>query len=167
MTRKAVSPVVAVVLLIGVAVSMGILVTTWVTHWVTVQTTGVSLSCAVDTNYIIESANYNSTGNNHLRLKITNKGERKIYGFGAVLDNGTLIMRLNSSDPLIEQFVINATNPLEREESEYIIIYLNGTEEEEDIMEYYTTFGSTLVEVRLLNDVCDSVSARTTVINQY
>jgi len=163
MERKGVSPVIAVVLLIGVAVSMGILVTTWVTHWVSFQITEVTMSCSVDTNYIIDSASFNETGDLEIRVKITNKGNREIHSFGAVLDNSTRIMRLNSSDPKIFQYAINASNPLRREESEYVVIYLNDTDEDES----YPEFGSTLSEVKILNDVCDSVSAKTAEITQY
>ncbi len=163
MNKRGVSPVIAVVLLIGVAVSMGILVTTWVTHWVSFQITEVGLSCSVDTNYILEAVTFNLTGDELLRIKITNKGAREIYGFSAILDNGTRIVRLNSTSELIAQDNINDTNPLEREESEYIMIMLNET----DYDEAFPYFGSTLTEVKILNTVCDSVSAKTNQITKY
>jgi len=160
--RKAISPVISVVLLIAVAVSVGILVTTWVTHWVVSTTGSSSISCAVNTNYIIEEAKFNisSAYNNTLLVKITNKGTEQLYGFGAILDNGTKVVIINSNDSIIDQGGISSTNKLKREESVYITINLTNT------TLGYPTLGATLTEVKIRNDACPAVSTSTSTITQ-
>jgi len=160
--RKAISPVVAVVLLIAVAVSVGILVTTWITHWVTTTTGSTSISCAINTNYIIESAEFNKSSayNNTLLVKLTNKGIEHLYGFGAVLDNGTRIVVLKSNSTLINQGGISSTNKLKREESIYITINLTNK------TAGYHTLGGSLDEVKITNEACPAVSTRTSTITE-
>ncbi len=160
--RKAVSPVVSVVLLIAVAVSVGILVTTWITHWVTTTTGGTAISCAINTNYIIETAEFNKSSayNNTLLVKITNKGAEHLYGFGAILDNGTDIVILEFDSTLINQSGISLTNKLKREESVYIVINLTNT------TLGYPALGGTLTEVKIMNDACPAVSTRTSTVTQ-
>jgi len=161
MFRKGVSPVVASVLLVAVSVSLGILVTTWLTHWAGVQMTTPGITCSINTNYDIDSAVFNESGDNVLYVKVTNKGSQDLWGFGAVLDNGTEILRLNSSDPLIIESNVTEDNPLKREQSVYVKINLTNT------TLGYPALGATLKEVRILNDACDAVSAKTTSITKY
>ncbi len=101
--RKGVSPVVATVLLVAVAVSIGIAVTTWVTHWVSTETQATGMDCSLRTTYGIDSAVFNESGDDILFVKITNKGEQAIYGFAAVLDNGSVILRINHTSDMIDQ----------------------------------------------------------------
>lgn len=160
--RKAISPVVSVVLLIAVAVSIGILVTTWITHWVTTTTGSTSISCAMNTNYIIESAEFNksSTYNNTLLIKLTNKGGEWLYGFGAILDNGTRIVILKPNNTIINQGGISLTNKLKREESVYITINMTNKTLN------YPALGGTLDEIKITNKACPAVSTRTSTITQ-
>lgn len=79
---KGISPVVATVIMIAVAVAVGVMVSTWVTHLIEDQTSQSQL-CAIDTLYNIESAKFNLSGSNQLWLKVTNKGEEELYGFGS------------------------------------------------------------------------------------
>lgn len=161
--RKGVSPIIATILLIALAISVGIMVTTWITHWVVTQTSSESIACAINTNYIIDIAEFNKSAalNNTLLLKITNKGSEKIYGFGAILDNGTVILMLNSSNSLINQGGISSTNKLNRESAVYITVNLTNT------TLGYTTLGKTLTEVKVTNDACPAVSTSTKSITQY
>ncbi len=157
---KGMSPMISVVLLVAIAVSVGIMVTTWITHWVTEQTTDVSVSCAVNTNYVIESVRWNisSSLNNTLLIKITNRGTQKLYGFGVVLSNGTKVVNLNSSSPLIDQGGISASNKLGTQESVYIKVNMTNT------TLHYPGLGATLTEVRVTNDACKTVSQKTNTI---
>ena len=161
MNRKGLSPVVAVVLLIVASISMGIMVTTWVTHWISSQTGSESISCAINTNYLIEDAIFNKSGNNTLRIKLLNKGAQDLYGFGAVLDNGTRIVRINSTNKYIDHMNISEFNPLKREQTMYLLVNLTN----ETLG--YPWLGGTLEEVRIVNDACDTVSAKTTEITIY
>ena len=156
---KGVSPVVSVVLMIAVAISVGILVTTWVTHWTQQQIGSQDISCAIHTNYVIDSVEWNKSGyNSSLLIKITNKGRYKLYDFGVVLDNGTKILEFNSS--IVDQGGISSTNKLERERSVYLLVNLN------DSSRGYPAFGRTLttsddVVVRVTNGACSAVAAET------
>lgn len=160
--RKAVSPVVSVVLLIAVAVSVGILLTTWITHWVITTTGSTGISCAINTNYIIEKAEFNKSSayNNTLLVKITNKGAEHLYGFGVILDNGTNIVVLKYDNTIINQGGISSTNKLKREESVYITINLTNT------TLGYPTLGATLTELKITNDACPAVPTTTSTITQ-
>jgi flagellin-like protein len=158
MVRKGVSPVIATVLLIAVAIAIGILVTTWITHWTSTQISSQPITCAINTNYIIESVEYNKTGGDTLLVKVTNKGAENLYGFSAVLDNGTHILDVNSTSWRINQGGISKTSPLRREKSAYVTVNLTIN---------YTALGDTLTDVRILNEACNAVSARTTFITQY
>ncbi len=158
MVRKGVSPVVAVVLLIAVAIAIGILVTTWITHWTSTQISSQPITCAINTNYIIESVEYNKTGGDLLLIKVTNKGAENIHGFSAVLDNGTYILDVNSTNWRIDQGGISKSSPLRREKSSYVTVNMTGN---------YTGLGASLTDVRVLNSACNAVSAKTTFITQY
>jgi flagellin-like protein len=162
MMRKGVSPIIATILLIAVAISVGIMVTTWITHWVVTQTSSESIACAVNTNYIIDSAEFNKSTalNSTLLVKITNKGAEKIYGFGAFLDNGTYILPLNSSSSLIDQGGISSANKLGQESSAYIKINLTNT------TAGYTALGCALSALKITNDACPSISASTSTITK-
>jgi flagellin-like protein len=160
---KGVSPIIATVLLIAVAISVGIMVTTWITQWVVHQTGSESMTCAINTNYIIDTAEFNksTTLNSTLLLKVTNHGTEKIYGFGVQLDNGTTIMVFNSSSSLIDQGGISSSSKLAQERSAYVKVNLTNT------TAGYTTMGTTLTKVTVTNDGCPSVSASTAVITKY
>lgn len=158
--KKGVSPIIATILLIAVAISVGIMVTTWITHWVVTQTSSESIACAINTNYVIDTAEFNKSTalNNTLLLKVTNRGSEKIYGFGAILDNGTVILMLNSSNSLISQGGISSSNKLGREQSVYLTVNLTNTSTG------YPTLGRTLAEVKVTNDACPAVSTSTKAI---
>lgn len=158
MAKKGVSPVVAVVLLIAVAIAIGILVTTWITHWTSTQISSQPITCAINTNYIIESVEYNKTGGDLLLIKVTNKGAENLYGFSAVMDNGTYILDVNSTSWRIDHGGISKTYPLRREKSTYVTVNLTIN---------YTGLGESLTDVRVLNSACNAVSAKTTFITQY
>ncbi len=163
MMRKGVSPVIATILLIAVAISVGIMVTTWITHWVVSQTSSESIACAINTNYVIDSAEFNKSTalNNTLLMKVTNRGTERLYGFGAILDNGTAIMMLNSSSSFIDQGGISSANTLKRENSAYVKINLTNT------TAGHTMMGTTLTEIKITNDACPAVSTSTKTITKY
>jgi flagellin-like protein len=156
--RKGVSPVIAAVLLIAATVTIGILFTTWATHWTSEQISSQTSTCSINTNYLIERVEFNKSGDNQMLIKITNKGTHDLYGFGVVLDNGTKVVNINSSDPLINQGNITELVPLREEQSAYIRLNLSVN---------YTNLGKTVTDVRVLNDACSVVSKRTITITKY
>jgi len=160
--KKGVSPVIATILLIAVAISVGIMVTTWITHWVVTQTSSESIACAINTNYVIDAAEFNKSTalNSTLLLKVTNRGSQGLYGFGVILDNGTTILMLNSSSSLINQGGISSGSKLGREQPIYLTVNLTNT------TSGHTRLGCTLTEVKVTNDACPAVSASTNVITK-
>ncbi len=158
--RKGISPIIAAVLLIVVAVSVGITLSSWVAHWIQSQTGSDNMLCATNTYYMIESAEFNRTAdyNNSLLILLTNKKREKIYGFGVVLRNGTDAVTLNSTSNLINQGGISSTHPLGQEESVYITVNLTNT------TLGYPAFGATLTYVKVTNDACPSSYAETSSI---
>lgn len=165
MKRKGISPVVAVVLLVAVAISLGMLVTSWVTHLY--YDIGETSACSIKTNYVIDSVAWNQTSkstiyNSTLLIKITNKGDLNLYGFGVEMLNGTRIVNLDPS--LVDQGGISSTNKLEREHSVYLIVNLTNATLN------YPAFGRSLltsdeVEVKVTNDACDDISAKTATVS--
>jgi flagellin-like protein len=160
---KGISPVVAVVLLVAVAISLGMLVTSWITNLYYDIRSGES-ACAIKTNYIIDSVQWNQTSkspayNSTLLIKITNKGELKLYGFGLEMLNGTKILNFDSSE--VDQGGISSTNKLERERSTYLLVNLTNSSLR------YPAFGRSLltsedVSIKVTNEACEAVSAETT-----
>jgi len=158
--KKGISPVVASVILIAVSVSVGVMVSTWITHLIEQEISQDEL-CSINTNYNIESAKFNSSGNNTLWLRIKNEGEYELYGFGVILDNGTQIIIMNSSDNRTNQGGISATNKLKRKYSMYLKVNLtNTTEESID----YQGFGLSLTtssntKITVFNDACTATDS--------
>lgn len=159
-SMKGISPVVASVILIAVSISVGVLVSTWITHLVEEQTGGARL-CAINTLYNVESAKFNISADNNLWLKITNEGEYELYGFGVVIDNGTMIIIMNSTDNRTDQGNMSSSNKLKRKESLYLIVNLtNTTEEGVDYQGFglsLTTSSST--DIVVTNEACTAISS--------
>lgn len=157
--KRGISPVIASVILIAVSVSIGVIVSTWITHLIQEQTTGSRL-CAINTLYNIENARWNISANNSIWLKITNEGEEELYGFGVVMDNGTIILVMNSTNIRIDQSNISSSNKLGRKESVYIKINLTNTTSDAF---NYQSFGLTLTtssrtEIVVTNTACNAIA---------
>lgn len=157
---KGISDVIAVVLMIAVAISIGVFVTTFATKWVQDQTSSPSITCAIKTNYVVDDAKFNFTGKSELLVKTTNKGDQDLYGFGFVLDNVTTILSFNSSNPLIGTQIPPST-PLKREQSTLITLNLSNS------TLGHPSLGKTLAKITLTNDACKAVSASITSITVY
>lgn len=157
--RKGISPVIAVVIMIAVAITTGVMLSTWVTQWVNHQTSDSSMACVIRTSYIIESAKFNESGDNYLIIKVTNQGAEGIYGFGVIVDNSTEIYQFNSTDTRITLSPnITSSNKLTREGSVYVKLNAGSNP--------YRTAVSTANEIRITNNACDSVSAKTSSITK-
>jgi flagellin-like protein len=160
---KGISPIVAVVLMIAVAISLGVLVTIWITSWVTTQTTSSGLACVVNTNYIIDSATYYNSSN-ELRIKVTNKGQEGLWGFGFALDNGTDVRQFNWSN-VYGQDGINQSNKLRSQQSLYL--WVNSSSIAIDGRAMTNEFGLSLREIALTNEACPTApAAKTTTISK-
>lgn len=150
---KGISPVVAGVILIAVAVIVGTMVATWVTQWTATQTT-TAPSCAVNTQYVIDSAKFTSSIN-ETRIKVTNKGSEGIYGFNIIVDNGTAIVRFST---VTESPSTSSTSKLTQGNSAYLTATVAGANNQ--------TVCTTATEIRVANTGCPSISTKTTTITQ-
>lgn len=163
MHRRGISDVVAVVLMIAVAISIGVFVTTFASKWVQDQTTGPSISCAIKTNYVLEDATYNFTGETKLRIRVANKGEQTLHSFGFVVDNVTLIKSFAWDDPLVANQV-TSSNPLKQSEAAVIAITLNDTNM---TLGAFESLIRSATKVTVTNEACKPVSASTTTVTLY
>jgi len=156
--KKGISPVVASVILIAVSVSIGVIVSTWITHLTQEQTSSSKL-CAINTLYNIDSAKFNLSGTNELRLKVTNEGEQSLYGFGMVIDNGTEIRIVNSTHTRLDQNNITSSSPLKRGQSVYLIVNMtNTTSDSFDWQDFGLTLTtSSKTEIVVTNEACDAI----------
>ncbi len=159
-SRKGISDVIAVVLMVAVAISIGVFVTTFATKWVQDQTSSPSITCAIKTNYIVDDAKFNYSGGGQLLVKVTNKGDEGIYGFGFILYNVTKILSFNSSSTLIRDQVASAS-PIGREQSAIVTLNLST------VNSSHSGMGRTLTKITVTNDACDAVSASTSSITKY
>jgi len=151
--KKGVSPVVAGVILIAVAVVVGTMVSTWVTQWTSTQTSGTQ-SCAINTQYVVDSSKFTSATNT-TTIKITNKGSEGVYGFEITVDNSTDVMRLTN---LGESPSTSSTSKLTQGNSAYLTVTITGAEN--------VTLMTTTNEISVSNTGCTSVSAKTETITQ-
>jgi flagellin-like protein len=96
MAMKGLSPIVAVVILIGVAVMLGGLVSSWLSSFV--DQSSKYDACAITTLYTITDATVNATSG-ELKLKVKNVGKSAVYNFSIEVSNGTLIDVLPATSP--------------------------------------------------------------------
>lgn len=159
-SKKGISDVIAVVLMIAVAISIGVFVTTFATKWVQDQTSSPSITCAIKTNYVVDDVRFNYSKINELQVKVTNKGDEPLYGFGFILENATVILSFESSNTLITNQV-SSTSPLKREQSTYVILNMSNS------TLGYPSLGKTLTKVKVTNDACKAVSSSSVSITAY
>ena len=153
---KGLSPIIAIIVMMGVAITVGILISNWVTQWTTEHLDTTASSCALNTNYVIDSVIFkNSTYT--LTIKVTNKNSKSLYGFSVQVENTTEILLFNSSDGNVTFSPnVTSTNRLLRDRSVYIKVNLTR----------HPTMGSSLTTVKVFNDACSAVSTKTTEIAQ-
>ena len=96
MGRKGLSPVIAVVILIGIAVITGGILSSWVTSFVT--DTASQSTCAINTMYTLSEATYNATSG-IVKVKVKNTGSASLSNFSVEADNGTHVARALVSFP--------------------------------------------------------------------
>ncbi len=153
---KALSPLIAAIILVVITIVTGVIVSNFITQFVT-RHTGSQTICATNALYSIESAVFNRSGDDLLVLIIINKGEERLFGFGVELFNATDIetFKANSSQLSVSP-EINETNRLGQEESAIIKLNLSGN----DLIET-----ADLVKVR--NLACVEASAQTRDITKF
>jgi flagellin-like protein len=96
MARKAISPVVAVVILIGLAVMTGGLLSSWVSSFITDSSR--QDTCSISTMYSISDPTFDESSG-EIKVKIKNTGNDAIYNFTFETDNGTDIVLIPASSP--------------------------------------------------------------------
>ncbi|RLJ10344.1 MAG: hypothetical protein DRP15_00205 [Candidatus Aenigmatarchaeota archaeon] len=155
---KGVSPLISMIILIGIAIAIGAMLSPWITRLITSgmneasNQTHTEIKCQnlaydFDSSYGVNGAEWDFSGSNDwLRVKIVNTGTINVYGFSfeILLDSGT---------PVIKHFV--ATSSTQRTESKPLrpgqsyIIEANITED----------LTGTIKEIKILNAVCPEIYA--------
>ncbi|MEM5871878.1 MAG: archaellin/type IV pilin N-terminal domain-containing protein [Candidatus Aenigmatarchaeota archaeon] len=151
MGMKGISPVIASVILIGIAIAVGVMLSSWITHWVSSRTHETSSACVTSTNYKIDDAIFNENAKT-LTLKITNLGGTDIYDFTIQIINGTNIETYNyTNQKLSISPNISKNNPLRQQRTAIIIIDIS------DSIDLVKTAES----IKVINEACPAFSAET------
>ncbi len=152
---KGLSPLIAVMILLGVSITIGALLSGWITHWFHYKS-GETNTCGFGVGYRIDSAEFNMTSYT-LYVKVTNEEPSSIYGFGVILQNDTFSILINSSSWRMSFTPqISEDRPLEQGHSMYIILNLTG----------YEDLGMTLNKIIVVNSLCKDIQAETTNIEK-
>ena len=144
--RAGVSPIIATVLLVAAAILIGSVAVVWVSGFVSQQTSKASASsCALDVQYSLGEAQFNSTGG--YRIRVTNTGTDSVGNFTVEIEhsNGTILRR---AAPLPTP----STN-LTQGQSDYVI----GSQG--------VALDNEVKSVRVLNGACKQFTATTTQIS--
>ena len=118
---KAISPVIATALMIGIAVVIGVVVSGYSTQFTLTQTGGQSVTCSLKSIYSVDKAEFSEI-TRLLTVKITNKGSQGIYGFEIEASSGTDIQTVT---PESVTPAITSENPLGKESSAIITARLD------------------------------------------
>lgn len=153
-TLKGISPLIAIIVMMGVAITIGVLISNWVTQWSTENLETTTASCSLNTNYVIDSAVFkNSTST--VIIKVTNKNSKQLYGFSAQIENASNILVYNASDGNVTYSPnVTSSNKLLRGRS--VFVFLNLTR--------HPSMGTSATNVKVFNEACPAVYTETTVI---
>jgi len=158
MGMKGISPIIASVLLIGITVVVGVMLSSWITHWVGTRTQEASSACATSTNYKIDSATFSSATSN-MTIILTNYGSVDLYGLSVQVMNLTEVTVYNSTDARFRISPnITQSNPLKQQRSAVIIIDMAGS--------YHSNLGRTADRIKVLNSACPAFPAETSTITK-
>jgi len=158
MGMKGISPVIASVLLIGITVAVGVMLSSWVTHWVDVRTQQASSACVTSTNYKVDSVTF-SYATNNMTIVVTNHGSIDLYGFSVELMNGTEVSLYNSSDSRFRISPnITQANPLRQQRTAVISLDMGG--------DYESSLAITADRIKILNSACPAFPAETSTITK-
>jgi flagellin-like protein len=116
MAKKAVSPIIAIVILIALVVGLGGLLSSWLSGFVSESTQ--SDTCAISTLYTSSEASYDPASG-EIKIKVKNTGKLDIYNFTIEADNGTFIAFIPASSPI-------GTYKLGPGKSQYILANSSG-----------------------------------------
>ena len=156
MGMKGVSPIIASVLLIGITVAVGVMLSSWITHWLGTRTQDISSACVTSTNYKIDSATFRASSGG-MTLVITNLGTVELYGFSVQMLNATEVIAYNISDAKFKISPnITQSSPLKQQRSAIIVISMSG--------DYESGMGRTADMVKILNGACPAYSAETRMV---
>lgn len=96
MARKAISPIIAIVIIIAIVVTLGGLLSSWLSGFVS-ESTQTDM-CALNTMYTATEATHNETSG-LIKLRVKNNGKYGIYNFSIEADNGTTIALIPATSP--------------------------------------------------------------------
>lgn len=146
MGRKGVSDLISSILLIGMVIVIGVMITTFMQKYT--STEKERSACIMDTNYIIDGVTYEPESD-MLRIKITNHGRLPVYGFKVYLYFDSTVDEFEVEN--VSQGGITEDSPLGREEETYLTVNLTQGPDFEE-----------LTEMVIKNEACPQVTTRTT-----
>lgn len=144
--------IVVVLIAVGLAVVRVALPVIMVNQLVEKYTGEPSLSCAINTNYIVSSCVVDGST---MRLEVTNKGYELIYGFSVVFD-GILEKMEFGQDKVTTEPEVTQGSPLSRDSKTTLTVDIS---EGPDFSNPYN--------IRVLNEACKAVSSRTSTCEIY
>ncbi|MBI4175953.1 MAG: hypothetical protein HY518_02015 [Candidatus Aenigmarchaeota archaeon] len=152
---KGLSPLIATIVLIGITITVGATISVFISNIIT-RNQDPQTVCGSNANYMIESAEFNKTGDSRLVVHITNKNKESLYGFSVEIQNGTDVESFSDTVVTLSP-AITASDPLGQEESALVKVDLTG----------YADLASTMNYVKVRNKACPSVSAESRSISKY
>lgn len=111
MIKKGISPLVAVVILIALVITVGGLISSWISTFV-IETSNQD-TCAISTIYSVTEVSHNET-TGHLKARITNSGQDTVHNFTVEADNGSMIVTIAPTSPA-------STYELDPGQSQYLL----------------------------------------------
>ncbi|GEM_PF-6790524 len=146
---KGINEIVGVILMIGVVVLVIGIITGWNLEFVETETG--SQECLAETNFIIESTQFNLSGNDEYQIKVTNFGSLPLYGFGVLMNTDTGTINFDASN--VSQGGVSKSSPLKRGQSVYLLAYMGNK----------TGMVGSIREVVITNKACPMVSTRASI----
>jgi flagellin-like protein len=146
--KKGISPIVAAIILIGVTIVIGIMISTWVSQWLFTNIENVPSTCPTSTLYELSSVKYNKT-TQILTLKLTNKATQTLYNFTIEATDSSSSIYRNTS--VATNPSVTSTSPLTQEQSVFLTANMTTT--------------NSLSSVKVINGACIGFSRTTETIS--
>ena len=112
MAKKAISPLIAIIVLVALVVTLGGLLSVWLTSFF-YEASSEDDTCAITTLFTVTGPTYNAS-DGQIKLMVKNTGRDDLYNFTLELDNGTLFALVPATSP-------NETYSLAPGRSQYVM----------------------------------------------
>lgn len=128
--KKGISPIVATIILIGVTILIGIMISTWVSQWLLTTVGNVPSTCPTNTLYQLSNAKYNKT-TQIMTVMVTNKGSQVLYNFTIEVNDTSSNLYRNTS--VVTSPSVSSSSPLTQEQSTILTANMTTTNSIESV----------------------------------